>query len=489
MLANATIFSGDLGGDDDPDDPWNPALKDDNVWQVFELVNLGDTTLIDGITVTGAWNKVSAPPDGYGWAGEGGGMLLRSGTPGYTSTPFLQNCRFIRNLASDNGGAIYAHVEGIVENGHEDPANYPSVLKVRTCVFRDNQAYLGGGESGGAMFLERCELDMAGCLLADNFSNLWGAGVFMHFPTGLAVTNCTITNNISDDWQAIGWEIHPDQADTPPTFRMQSSILTGNLLREGGSPAGNGQVSGDNGNVALDLHIDYCILAEAYPSNPPPPGDGLQAIMVPDFFVDNSNEDVLSRDYHILPVGNCRGPIDLGTTDLGSLPSDEHDADGDTDTEELVPPVDLGDYESGDTRLRPRIDGWPALLDIGAYEAYPGNYGCLADLDNDGSVGSADLSILLGQWGTCGCACADLDGNGTTGAADLAVLLGAWGGCPAYKSATAANEPMSPNEPTAPDPQELAELLGFSSVEELAEWLGTLDAQTRATILSVLGGS
>ena len=57
---------------------------------------------------------------------------------------------------------------------------------------------------------------------------------------------------------------------------------------------------------------------------------------------------------------------------------------------------------------------------------------CPADLDGDGSVGGADLAILLGAWGTCNlgdpCA-ADLDNDFSVGAADLAILLGAWGGC------------------------------------------------------------
>jgi hypothetical protein len=46
------------------------------------------------------------------------------------------------------------------------------------------------------------------------------------------------------------------------------------------------------------------------------------------------------------------------------------------------------------------------------------------DFDGDGSVGAADLAILLGAWETAGPT--DLDGDGTTGASDLALLLGAW---------------------------------------------------------------
>jgi hypothetical protein len=51
------------------------------------------------------------------------------------------------------------------------------------------------------------------------------------------------------------------------------------------------------------------------------------------------------------------------------------------------------------------------------------------DLDRDGSVGSADLAILLGAFGPCpgqGACDADLDGDGAVTASDIAVLLGAW---------------------------------------------------------------
>jgi hypothetical protein len=50
---------------------------------------------------------------------------------------------------------------------------------------------------------------------------------------------------------------------------------------------------------------------------------------------------------------------------------------------------------------------------------------CPADLNNDGSVGAADLSALLGAWGTGGAA--DINRNGTVGAEDLSIMLAAWG--------------------------------------------------------------
>ena len=58
-----------------------------------------------------------------------------------------------------------------------------------------------------------------------------------------------------------------------------------------------------------------------------------------------------------------------------------------------------------------------------------------ADLDFNGAVDAADLTMLLGSWGACaepelslGACVGDIDGSGATDAEDLAALLAAWGG-------------------------------------------------------------
>jgi subtilisin family serine protease len=48
-----------------------------------------------------------------------------------------------------------------------------------------------------------------------------------------------------------------------------------------------------------------------------------------------------------------------------------------------------------------------------------------ADVDCNGSVGAADLALLLAAWGTAGPG--DIDGDGNVGPADVALLLAAWG--------------------------------------------------------------
>lgn len=52
---------------------------------------------------------------------------------------------------------------------------------------------------------------------------------------------------------------------------------------------------------------------------------------------------------------------------------------------------------------------------------------CDADLDGNGSVGTSDLLILLGNWGLCDGCSSDLDGDGSVGTSDLLFLLSNWG--------------------------------------------------------------
>ena len=54
---------------------------------------------------------------------------------------------------------------------------------------------------------------------------------------------------------------------------------------------------------------------------------------------------------------------------------------------------------------------------------------CEGDVNGDGQVEGADLSFILGNWGSS-VAEYDLNGDGTVNGADLTIILGAWGPCP-----------------------------------------------------------
>jgi protocatechuate 3,4-dioxygenase beta subunit len=58
----------------------------------------------------------------------------------------------------------------------------------------------------------------------------------------------------------------------------------------------------------------------------------------------------------------------------------------------------------------------------------PGTPSCPADLNEDGMVNGADLTILLGDWGFSGSP-HDLNGDDRIDGADLTILLSGWGEC------------------------------------------------------------
>jgi len=81
--------------------------------------------------------------------------------------------------------------------------------------------------------------------------------------------------------------------------------------------------------------------------------------------------------------------------------------------------------------------------------------GCPADLDHDGEVSGADLTVLLAAWGPCpsvGDCPADLTLDGEVSGADLTILLAAWGACPDGCASGFGWEPfgtVAPVDPTA----------------------------------------
>lgn len=70
------------------------------------------------------------------------------------------------------------------------------------------------------------------------------------------------------------------------------------------------------------------------------------------------------------------------------------------------------------------------------------------DLNHDGKVGSADLALLYGAWGTDD-PTYDLDGKPPVDSGDLAILLGAWGspvGDPPVPGSPADGNPVPPSQ-------------------------------------------
>lgn len=84
-------------------------------------------------------------------------------------------------------------------------------------------------------------------------------------------------------------------------------------------------------------------------------------------------------------------------------------------------------------------NGWLTfrIQDIKGFQAIirtkPFALPCPADVDDNGSVNTDDLLLLIGSWGACAdpnnCP-ADIDGNDLVNTDDLLVIIGGWGACP-----------------------------------------------------------
>lgn len=110
----------------------------------------------------------------------------------------------------------------------------------------------------------------------------------------------------------------------------------------------------------------------------------------------------------------------LGST-AGAFGNDSHIRDGG---------VDHGNGYAGFHG----VNDWTLGSEIGNFEdrdlAMRIEGSRFADLDGDGSVGVADLLMLLAAWGECapkGDCVADLNGDNTVGVSDLLILLSEWG--------------------------------------------------------------
>ena len=139
-----TILSGDLAGNDGPDF----ANNAENSYHVVTGGASGETTILDGFTITGG---NANGPDSYSRRGGGiqlypdlgftltnctiihnsaescgGGMLS-----GWSSCCFtINNCRFISNRAGSQGGGLYLTGE--------------SIPNITNCIFSGNSAVTGG---------------------------------------------------------------------------------------------------------------------------------------------------------------------------------------------------------------------------------------------------------------------------------------------------------------------------------------------------------
>jgi predicted outer membrane repeat protein len=127
------------------------------------------------------------------------------------------------------------------------------------------------------------------------------------------------------------------------------------------------------------------------------------------------------------PALDCDADGALDACEIAANPTLDCDLDGALDACELTadPTIDCdenGRIDSCDVAAGAEDENENDVPDTCEF--------ALGDLDLDGTVGAADLSVLLSFWGFPNPPVGDLDGNGVIGGGDLSVLLSNWGPSP-----------------------------------------------------------
>jgi len=521
-----TILSGDIGENDDPEDP---DSLDDNSAHVIVIATTDGIIRFDGLKVT-AGNGLVAGPQGDR---AGGGMFVPDGS--IDSRVEVRNCVFFGNRA-DGGGAIHATRKILIRDSHFignaavpcGSCGLGSVFstggalslvgdgqpEVVHCLFESNAAV----GHGGAVFIdfvfaseppeETEELEdipesrpfwFTSCVFRDNVAGQGiltgdGGAIIVYDAADLRATNCIFTGNsakgpegaIGLDAYARGqidqiWLKHCTMVGNSTeslccggvnmsTGRIENSIVVGNLTGEGVGcttfydPDLCDQIGSVNPEICIIQHSCVSGVGSLWPD--------LGNIDADPLFVNASGGDFR------LSLGSPA--VDAG--DEALVPVDRTDVNDDMDLAEDLP---------WDSRRNLRVIGCGP--DMGAHE-----FGrCIGDANGDGSVNGGDITVLLGNWGECeSTPClGDLTCDGEVGGADLALVIGNWGACPVLPVGPCFEIPIEEESQSRAmsassglTPAMLMQLFGFESVEAFTEWLSGLGFETMSSILELLDG-
>ena len=127
VFANATILSGDINAT--PDD------QTDNSYHVVYAATASDF-ILDGFTITGGYGNRM----GYNNEQRGAGLFMGGNSESNHSTnSIVRYCTFLKNTATQNGGAAYSPSTNLFEN----------------CFFYGNNV-TAANSGGGALFYDHC---------------------------------------------------------------------------------------------------------------------------------------------------------------------------------------------------------------------------------------------------------------------------------------------------------------------------------------------
>ena len=245
-VANVTILSGDLNGNDGP----NFANNGENSYHVVTGSGTTATAILDGFIITGGNANSGGVPH---W--EGAGLYNVQGSPTVTDccvrinfaqycagvynlgpcSPAFTNCAFTGNSAVNIGGGMY---------------NSGAAPMLTDCTFSDNTAYIGAGmrNSDSKAMLINCTFSqnaavnygggmsnhyenspiLRDCTFSQNTAGSFGGGMANRGGSKPALVNCTFLKNAGGAW---GGGMCNDEGSVPS---LAQCIFTGNTANYGG---------------------------------------------------------------------------------------------------------------------------------------------------------------------------------------------------------------------------------------------------------------
>ena len=380
-VANVTVLSGDLNGDDGPDMQNNG----ENSYHVVSAIGdwFGATMALDGFTIAAGNANGVVAPDAFG-----------AGMYNFRSGPTLSRCVFLENSARRYGGGLY------------NAQNFS--VTVAGCDFVGNHA---GSKGGGVYNYAALQTIVANCRFADNHARD-GAGMASEGGSGATLINCLFTGNAA---QGAGGGLFVDDDGQVPS--LINCTFGGNVAL---GTASQGRGAGIRNRSNLEIPLTSCILwgnLDFYGTSQTAQLLGPFAVNYccvqgwtgglggvgnigdDPLFVDADGSDDIpgtaDDDLRLLPGSLC---IDAG--DNRAVPADDADLDGDGDTTERTPldldgnPRFVDDPDTGDTGV-PDPPYYTEIVDMGAYEFFPDcNHNGIrdeCDVDCGPPGGSCDL--------------------------------------------------------------------------------------------------
>lgn len=201
-VANVTILSGDLAGDDtpvaNPLDMMTQTARAENCYHVMTGSGKNATSVIDGFTIFGGNANGVSDPDHYG-----GGMY------NYYGSPTLINCTFSGNSAAQGGGVCTlgsvsltnctfdGNCASVVGGGLDNMLYSSEGPNLTRCTFIGNSAKSGGGmsDTNGSKLTD--------CTFIGNTAASSGNGGGMQ--TGFNCYSCSLTNCMFMGNSGAGW--------------------------------------------------------------------------------------------------------------------------------------------------------------------------------------------------------------------------------------------------------------------------------------------